>query len=235
MKSDFINRATHELRTPIATMLLMVNLIEDSINRECAPCVKDDYYQYWDVLKSELNRERILVEDLLSAGRLENGQLHFHFSSFNIVDLINQVIHQLEVLAREKNISISLETGLQPESPSALIQADEKALTQVFMNLIGNAIKFTPFSGNVRIVLQRIHSDFEISIIDTGMGIPSEDLPLLFTRFFRGTNAIENEIPGTGIGLFIVRSILEKHDGKINVRSELGKGTQFEISLPAGC
>ena len=72
----------------------------------------------------------------------------------------------------------------------------------------------------------------EISIIDTGIGIPSEDLPLLFTRFFRGSNAIENEIPGTGIGLFIVQSILEKHGGKIKAHSELGKGSQFDIWLP---
>jgi len=101
------------------------------------------------------------------------------------------------------------------------------------MNLMGNALKFTPASGSVTINLQRKNSGFEISVIDTGIGIPGEDIPLLFTRFFRGTNAIEEEIPGTGIGLFIVRSIVEKHGGEISVHSELGQGSQFDVWLPA--
>jgi len=100
------------------------------------------------------------------------------------------------------------------------------------MNLLGNAIKFTPSGGQINVLMQKSNSGFEISIRDTGIGIPSEDMPLLFTRFFRGTNAIKNEISGTGIGLFIVQSILEKHGGSIKVRSELGKGSQFTIWLP---
>ena len=226
MKSDFINRATHELRTPIATILLMVNLIEGGTTPQ-------EYHEYWDVLKSELNRERILIEDLLSAGRLESNQLDLHVSSFNLAEFISQITRQIEPPAREKRISLSLQTLLNPQASSPLIQADEKALTQVLVNLLGNAIKFTPSGGNVNVLLQKKDSGFEISIIDTGMGIPSEDLPLLFTRFFRGTNAIENEIPGTGIGLFIVQSILEKHGGSINVHSELGKGSRFIIWLPS--
>ena len=225
MKSDFINRATHELRTPIATMLLMVNLIDGGTT-------PDEFAEYWDILRSELDRERTLVEDLLSAGRLESDRLDLHFSSFNLTELINQITHQIELPARDKNITITLKTSVELNGSPALIHADEKALTQVLINLVGNAIKFTPPGGNIHIILQSIDSGFEISIIDTGIGIPSEDLPLLFTRFFRGSNAIENEIPGTGIGLFIVQSILEKHGGKIKAHSELGKGSQFDIWLP---
>ena len=225
MKSDFINRATHELRTPIATMLLMINLIDGG-------STPTEYDEYWDVLKSELSRERILVEDLLSAGRLESDRFNLNFRSFEILPLIEDVTHQFEHPAREKNISISFQSMLEADDSLHLIMADEKAMTQVFMNLIGNALKFTPSGGNINISLERVNSGYGIVISDTGIGIPSEDLPLLFTRFFRGTNAIENEIPGTGIGLYIVQSILEKHAGKIKVRSELGLGTQFDIWLP---
>ena len=225
MKSDFINRASHELRTPIATMLLMANLIDGGTTQE-------EYREYWDVMKSELDRERLLVEDLLSVGRLENNQVDLHFSSFNIGEFIELIIHQVELPAREKSISILRKTDLDLDEATCLIDGDKKALTQVFLNIINNAIKFTPANGKITIILKKKDFGFETSIIDTGMGIPAEDIPLLFTRFFRGANAIEEEVPGTGIGLFIVRSILEKHGGKIKVWSELGKGSQFDIWLP---
>ena len=188
--------------------------------------------EYWEVLKSELNRERVLIEDLLVVGRLESDKIDLHISSFDFTELLNQVVRQMELPAREKQISIQTKATPAPEEPSYLIEADEKALTQVLMNLMGNAIKFTPSSGSITINLQRMNSGFEVSIIDTGIGIPGDDIPLLFTRFFRGTNAIDEEIPGTGIGLFIVQSTLKKHGGKIKVSSELGKGSQFDIWLP---
>ena len=225
MKSDFINRATHELRTPIATMLLMVNLIDGDATPE-------EYKEYWDVMKSELNRERLLVEDLLSAGRLESNQAKLHFRFIDCSVILKQAIHQMEQPAREKYILFSLQLPDDLDETSYIISADENALTQVFINLIGNAIKFTPSGGSVNISLKRIRSGVEISITDTGIGIPSEDIHLLFNRFFRGTNAIQDEIPGTGIGLFIVRSILEKHGGTIKVHSVLNKGSTFDVWLP---
>ena len=225
MKSDFINRATHELRTPIATMLLMVNLIDGGTT-------SDEYVEYWDVLKSELTRERLLVEDILSAGRLESDQVHLHFRFLDIDELIKQVAHQVELPAREKNITLIIHSLEELDETSRIINGDESSLIQVFVNLFGNAIKFTPPGGQVDVLLERQTHGIKISIVDTGIGIPSEDLPLLFNRFFRGSNAIQNEIQGTGIGLFIVRSILEKHGGNIKAHSELGQGSQFDIWLP---
>jgi PAS domain S-box-containing protein len=225
MKSDFINRASHELRTPIATMLLMANLIDGGGTNE-------EQQEFWNILKSELNRERILVEDLLSVGRMESGQVDLHYNRFDLAGVIDQVVHQMEPPAGKKKITIVQQKICHPEASSFLINADEKALTQVFMNLLGNAIKFTPANGNINVILKRKKSGFSISVVDTGIGIPSDDIHLLFTRFFRAKNAIEDEIPGTGIGLFLVRSILEKHDGQIKVYSELGKGSQFKVWLP---
>ena len=225
MKTDFINRVTHEWSTPVSIMDLMINLMEDH-------AIPEESREYWDVLKGEVNKERMLIEDLLGAGRLESNQLDLNFSSFDLVDFIQQVIQQFEHPARDKNITISLQTLLDLDFPAPDIMADQKALNRVWGNLLNNAIKFTPPGGNIHILLQRNNSGYEISISDTGIGIPSEDLPLLFTRFFRGTNAIENEIQGTGIGLFIVQSILEKHGGTINAHSELGKGSRFDVWLP---
>ncbi len=225
MKSDFINRATHELRTPIATMLLMVSMLDDCI-------IDPDYREYWDVLKGEINRERLLIANILSAGRLESNQLPMHFQAVDITEIVNQVVDQIEPSAREKNIAISLPILDDLDENYRIIQADETALTQVFVNLLGNAINFTHPIGSVCINLKSSSSGIEISIADTGIGIPSDDIPMLFSRFFRGTNAIQEEIQGTGIGLFIVQSILEKHGGTIQVHSQMGLGTQFDIWLP---
>lgn len=225
MKSDFINRATHELRTPIAAMILMVELLDGKISVE-------ERAEYWEILKNELGRERTLVEDLLSAGRLESDQAQWKFRLIDVAKIAQQTLAQFEMPAREKAVTMSFQTLGGVDESSFVILADEKSLVQVFVNLVGNAIKFTPTNGNVNIVLKRIDAGLQISISDTGIGIPSEDIPMLFNRFFRGTNAIDEEIQGTGIGLFIVQSILEKHKGTIKVRSKLGQGTQFDIWLP---
>jgi len=113
-----------------------------------------------------------------------------------------------------------------------LVKADEISLTQVFVNLVGNAVKFTPAGGQVVVQIYAREAGYDITVRDTGIGIPTEDLPNLYSRFFRGRNAIENEIPGTGIGLYIVQSIVEKHGGKLTVKSEVGKGTTFVVWMP---
>jgi signal transduction histidine kinase len=225
MKSDFINQATHEPRTPIATMLLMVNLIDGDSTAE-------EFQQYWDVLKSELSREQLLVENLLSAGRLEKNQVDLHFRFMDITEILKQTLRQLELPAREKNILLSLQITETLDEGVYILNVDENALSQVFVNLLGNAIKFTPAGGQVNIGLRSLNLGVEVSIRDSGIGIPSEDIPLLFNRFFRGSNAVQDEIPGTGIGLFIVRSILEKHSGSIKAHSTLGQGSQFDVWLP---
>ncbi len=225
MKSDFINRATHELRTPVATMMLMVNLLESTQD-------KTEHDQYWGVLTSELQRERLLVEDLLSAGRLESDRYQFNFKPMEITSIINSSIQTLVLSAREKGLFLHIDPLIVQGNSHYLVKADESGLTQVFSNLLSNAIKFTPGGGEVDISMEEKKNGIEITIADNGMGIPSEDLPMLFNRFFRGSNAVSEEVQGTGIGLFIVRSILDKHAGKISLKSKLGKGSQFFVWLP---
>ena len=226
MKSDFINRATHELRTPIATMVLMVSLMDDETDKEA-------YEEYWRVMKGEINRERLLIEDLLSAGRLESDRFQFNFRKLDVAEVLKQVIIPLKISALDKGIEFEVE-GIAEGSEPCLVNGDETALSQVFMNLLGNALKFTPARGAVRVCLERSNAGYIVSVKDTGIGIPADDLPMLFNRFFRGSNAVKDEIPGTGIGLYIVRSILDKHGAKIKVSSEVGKGSQFDVWLPRG-
>ncbi len=225
MKTDFINRASHELRTPIATMLLMADLLDEKMQGENAD-------EFWDVLKSELQRERGLIEHLLNTGLLEGKQDRTNFRALEIDALIQQAVHSFEPAAREKGISLNVALIPAENAAPRLIQGDQHGLNLVLTNLVGNAIKFTPSGGNVSIQTRCLDGNLLISIIDSGIGIPSQDLPLLFSRFFRGSNAIDEEIQGTGLGLFLVRSILEKHHGSIQVTSELGAGSRFDVWLP---
>jgi len=225
MKSDFINRATHELRTPLTTMLLMIHLIDEGSTPE-------EQKEFWEILKTEINRERTLVENFLQVGRLENKQHELKIAPLLLVGLLKNVIKQFMPAAREKQISVDLINLADPGVPDMLIEADESALTQVFVNLLSNAIKFSPLNSKVIIQVEKKDPGVEISIADMGIGIPDAEIPMLFSRFFRAQNAVEKEIPGSGIGLFIVRSIVDLHKGKIKVYSELGKGSQFVVWLP---
>jgi len=225
MKSDFINRATHELRTPLTTMLLMIHLIDEGSTPE-------EQKEFWEILKTEIDRERTLVENFLQVGRLENKSFELKTAPIVLNDLLKKVIKQFVPVAREKNISIEFANPAESGLLDLIIQADESALTQVFVNLVSNAIKFSPVNGKITIQVQKKDQGVEISVADTGIGIPDSEIPLLFSRFFRAKNAVEKEIPGSGIGLFIVRSIVDLHKGKIEVRSELGKGSQFVVWLP---
>ncbi len=205
-------------------MLLMVKLIDKKPD-------PDQFDQYWDVLKGEIQREHMLVEKLLTVGRLESGRANLHFSPILLGKLLNEVAAGFDIQARDKEVSLSLQISGNG-SNDLVVYGDENALTQVFVNLVSNAIKFTTPGGEVKISAQGDSHHVYTAVSDNGIGIPSADVPLLFTRFFRGSNAVESEIPGTGVGLYIVQSIVEQHGGEIKVHSEVGKGSQFEVLLP---
>jgi PAS domain S-box-containing protein len=221
MKSDFINRATHDLRTPLTTIILMVRLLE-------SPCTPEEYNEYWNILKDELERERVLIEDLLMVGRLESNRWAVRMQPVDpLVPLLNS-IQSVEPQAQGKNIRIELESN----GPRCEILGDASSLQQVFTNLLNNAIKFTPEGGRVSVRCALEDSRVCFHIQDNGIGIPEEDLPNLFSRFFRGRNAIDSEVPGSGIGLYIVKSIIEHLRGQIQVFSVIDQGTTFNFWFP---
>jgi len=221
MKSDFINRATHDLRTPLTTILLMVRLLEG----ECTP---EEHLQYWNVMKEELERERVLVEDLLTVGRLESNQWTVKVQEIDPFECLRNSIQTVLPQATQKQIRIKLSACTEKFT----VTADASSLEQVFTNLLNNAVKFTPAQGEVSLSWDQKDGKGFFKVCDTGIGIPPEDLSNLYTRFFRARNAIENEIPGSGIGLYIIKSMIEYFGGQINLQSTLGEGTTAEFWLP---
>ncbi|MFZ5819356.1 MAG: ATP-binding protein [Chloroflexota bacterium] len=223
MKTDFINRASHELRTPLTTALLMVELLDGQDSRP------NEWAEYWDILKQELNRERLILEDVLMVGRLESGRYKIAAVPLSVRPPLQGAIQAVQPQAEMKNISINLD---MPDQIPDVLGSDE-AFSHIFMNILSNAIKFSQPDREVNIQVREDDGGIRIQVEDQGVGIPSEDLPHLTSRFFRATNATEQEIPGSGIGLYIVKSIVEELGGQLKIASQLNVGTTVSIWLPA--
>ena len=170
---------------------------------------------------------------MLSISRLDATDSESNFSKIDLVQNIESVLFVLEPSLTEKKITLTFKV----EKDTFIIDGNYGQISQVFMNLISNAIKFSPRNTTIEISLERVVNPAGIPYIltkisDQGMGIPTEDIPQLFTRFFRARNVVAHQIPGTGLGLAIVEKIVLLHGGLINVASGLGVGTEFEIRLP---
>jgi len=220
MKSDFINRASHELRTPLTSAILMIELIQEGGTTE-------ELNEYWRTLKSELNRQKILIDRLLIAGRLESGMMKLEIGSMDIIPVLEESIMAIKPIAAKGKVSLSLVAQHQPVH----IIGDKSGLQQVFINLINNAVKFSRQGGAVKIMVSENESEVLIEIVDSGVGIPQQAIPHLFERFYRAKNVTIAEIPGSGIGLYIVKSIVETLGGTIHVKSVIDQGTTFTVSL----
>ncbi|HVM71548.1 MAG TPA: PAS domain S-box protein [Anaerolineales bacterium] len=220
MKSDFINRASHELRMPLTNAILMVNLIQEGGS-------PDELKEYWSILTSELDRQKVLIERLLVAGRLESHALKLEVAPMDLVPILNESVLAVKLFANKKNIDIRLSLP----GGEAMIQGDKSGLQQVFINLINNAVKFSPRGSSVDVNVLSEPEAVRVAITDHGMGIPAEDIPHLCERFFRGRNVTIAEIPGSGIGLYIVKSIVEELGGNLKIESIIKQGTTITVSL----
>lgn len=219
-KSDFINRASHELRTPLTSAILMIELIREGGTQE-------ELKEYWEILDSELNRQKILIDRLLIAGRLEHGMMKLDCVPLDLIPVLKESSLAVKPIANKRKISIQLMT----EDDELVILGDKSGLQQVFINLINNAVKFSPDQGQVVVEVLKAQADVQIRITDSGLGIPNDALPHLFERFYRAKNVTLAEIPGSGIGLYIVKSIVDELDGTITIDSEQKHGTTFTVTL----
>ena len=220
MKSDFINRASHELRTPLTSAILMTELIQEGGTPE-------ELDEYWHTLKSELNRQKILIDRLLIAGRLESGMMKLEMGPLEVLPVLEEALRAVKPIATKGEISLSLKSRPGPVH----VIGDKSGLQQVFINLINNAVKFSRPGGTVNVVVSENEEEVLIHIVDSGVGIPEQATVHLFERFYRAKNVTIAEIPGSGIGLYIVKSIVDALGGAIRVSSKLNEGTTFTVSL----
>ncbi len=220
MKSDFINRASHELRTPITSAILMTELIQQG-------GTKEELDEYWRALTSELNRQKDLINQLLTAGRLESGTVHMDAIPMDLIPTLEISIQSVKPIAGRRNIPLNPNF----DQNQIMVLGDNVGLQQVFINLLGNAVKFSPEGKSVDVFARVEGGEAVVSITDHGLGIPPDAIPHLFERFYRAKNVTLAEIPGSGIGLYIVKSIVQELGGSISVQSRVNRGTTFTVRL----
>jgi len=220
MKTDFINRASHELRTPLTTAILMADLLEGGTEEERG--------QFLEILKQELNRQRLLLDDLLVAGRIESDRFKVHLSPLDVLPLIEEAVSSVQPQADTRQIAIQLEAA----ESLPLANTDRQALLQVLLNLLSNAIKFSRPNSTIEISTRKVEKSIMIAVQDHGIGIPAQDLPHISSRFFRAQNATQMEIQGSGIGLYIIKEIMEAIGGQMKIDSVENEGTTVTVSIP---
>lgn len=223
MKTDFVANVSHELRTPLTSIKGFVETLLDGALDE-----PDTARHFLEIINDETERLNRLISDLLSLSKIEAKQMEANKEMLNLAKIINNTVSILYPQASEKNLK--LEATIHPSLPD--IEADEDMVGQILINLVDNAIKYTPEGGKVLVTALGEDNMAKISVADTGIGIPRESIPRLFERFYRVDKARSREMGGTGLGLAIVKHILEIHHGRIEVESTVGKGSTFTVYLP---
>lgn len=223
LKEEFVFVASHELRTPVTAIKGYLSMV---LGGE-AGVVSEEAKRMLKQVTASNDRLIQLVEDLLQVARSESGRLVIEVAPVDISGEVTAVLNELEPLAREKNIALNYAQTARP--PQVL--ADAARFKEILINLVGNAIKYTPGPGQVNVTHHLRDGALETSVSDSGIGMSAEEQAKLFEKFYRVKNLETKNIQGTGLGLFIVKQIVEKMDGKIWVNSQSGRGSVFSFSL----
>ena len=220
---DFLADVSHELRTPIAALRTFNELFSDEPSMDEAT-----RREFVEQSRQQIERLDWLATNLLELSKLESGLVLLDLRPDDLRASVENAVQQQLPAAERKNISVRVEL---PEEPVRQ-RHDPQRVGQVLTNLIGNAIKFTPVDGRVDVVLEQTDAGAELRVSDTGVGIDPRELPMVFDRFYRGANSHESRASGSGLGLSIVRQIVEMHNGRVAITSTPGKGTQVSVVLP---
>jgi two-component system phosphate regulon sensor histidine kinase PhoR len=223
VRKDFVINVSHELRTPLAsiqgyTETLMDGALEDRANN----------MRFLGIIRHNAERLARLTADLMTLSRIELKSQDFQMAAYPLDDLVGNALDTVRPIAERKHIQL-----IGPGGADALIvRADSEAVHQILSNLLDNAMKYTPAGGRIEVSARVRSGRAEIAVSDTGLGIPAEELPRLFERFYRVDKARSRELGGTGLGLAIVKHLVLAHGGEVRVESEPGKGSAFYFTLP---
>lgn len=225
VKDEFVSLAAHQLRTPLSAIKWTLSILLD----ERAGKLNDE--QKTIVEKSYESNERMihLIKDLLNVAKLEEGKYIFEMTMENIQDIVQDVIYELKEELDKKKIKFYFK---KPLDILPKIKVDKEKIKLVIENLMENAIKYTPKSGEVTISLKSNKIDIEFKVQDSGIGVAEDQKPKIFTKFYRAGNAIQTDTDGSGLGLYLSKNIVEAHNGKIGFDSEENKGSSFWFTLP---
>jgi two-component system phosphate regulon sensor histidine kinase PhoR len=223
IRIDFVANVTHEIRTPLTAIIGYLETIKDGAINNI-----EETKRFVDIILKQAERLNRLVEDLLTISSVELDEIKLNFESVSLNTAITNVISLVEARAKTKNLSIhnNVRENLAP------IQADKDKLTQIFVNVLDNAVKFTPDGGEIVITADESESYAVISVTDTGIGVPKDEIQRLGERFYRVDRSRSRDLGGTGLGLSIVKHLMIAHGGKMEIESQLGRGTKVSLFFP---
>ncbi len=224
MQSEFVSLVSHELRTPLTSIVGYVDMLLDGD----AGDLNELQLDFLSVVRRNSDRLTTLISDLLDVSRIESGSIKLRWETFDIKDLLRDLAGNLRPQFESKGQRLTLDLS----GGESNVSGDIGRLTQVFTNLLSNANKYTPEGGSVGVSTRQEDNRIEISIEDTGIGLSPEDQGRLFTKFFRSDDPSIRAISGSGLGLWLSKSLVEMHGGEISFTSELGKGSTFKVRLP---
>jgi len=222
-RNQFLAIVSHELRTPLTSIVSFIELIRGE-----AEALTPEGLSFLDIIERNADRLHRLVGDLLMLDRLEAGALPLELTEVSIPELVAEAVRSAEPGAVKQGVKLEGETSAGPPVPG-----DSRRLMQILDNLIANAVKFSHRRGRVRVSATWRQGMWQIDVADSGIGIPPEDMDGLFKRFVRASNARTAGLPGSGLGLSVVKILAEMHGGHVDVRSTLGRGSTFSVYLPA--
>lgn len=225
IRQDFVANVSHELKTPLASIKAYTETLLDWALHDEKVNVR-----FLHQIEDQADRLNQLILDLLSLARLESGQNVYDHRPLVLSPVISQCVEAHRGRAESKQQSFQLDLGTIDEE--TLVVADDEAIRQILDNLVDNAIKYTPEGGSVRVSCYVEKESVVIDVTDTGIGIPRDDLPRVFERFYRVDKARSRELGGTGLGLSIVKHLVQSIGGQVKVHSRLGSGSRFSVSLP---
>lgn len=219
-RQEFLTNVSHELRTPLASIKLMLETVTQSGDEEAGKI-------FLPQVLGQVDRLTALVQRLLEQARIESGDLVLQIAEVDLEEVARPIVQSFAPQASAKNVNLELRS-LRP----AIVEVDEQRLSQVFVNLIDNALRFTPAEGSVTLTLDVDDGHAIVRVSDTGMGIPFKDLPYVFERFYVADRSRARGVSGAGLGLSIVKQIIEAHHGTVSAESTLGSGTTFTVRIP---
>jgi len=221
-KEQLLAMVSHDLKNPVHSLMVGITLIQKTLSPDALRKASN----ILDGMSRSLKGMNHLIGDLLSVSKLESGTMTLEIQEHSVAELLKDVMHLLQPIAVERGISLEV---VRDPNTDRTIRVDRNRLLQVLSNLIGNALKFTPPQGQVRLTVEEGHRETQFIVSDTGSGIAKENLPYVFDRFWQ---ARQTQRLGTGLGLSIAKGIVEAHGGRIWVESEFGKGSTFGFTIP---
>ncbi len=222
-RKKMISNISHDLRTPLTSLLGYIEAMKNDFTLS-----EKEKNKYLQVIDSKAKVLHFLLEDFFTLSKIEAKDITLHFKKINIVEITKEII----LAFYEDFIKINIEPEINLPKEAVFILGDEKGISRIFSNLLSNALKYGKDGGRIGISIQKEKEIAVIKIWDNGRGIPKKDIPFVFDRLYTLENSRNNKLQGTGLGLTIVKNLIEKHHGKIHINSEPNEKTEFVFTLP---